>query len=87
MINLVVVLLDLRPHVLDTRVKRKAELSTDHHLVVSWLRMGEDTVVLFESTGFCASNVEAANQCGGCRLLSRRQHPNLLVDIGGMPSS
>jgi len=27
---------DLRPYVLDTRVKRGAELSTDHHLVVSW---------------------------------------------------
>jgi hypothetical protein len=25
-------------HVLDTRVKRGAELSTDHHLVVSWIR-------------------------------------------------
>ncbi len=29
---------DLRPRVLDTRVKRGAELSTDHHLVVSWIR-------------------------------------------------
>ena len=29
---------DLRLYVLDTRVKRGAELSTDHHLVVSWLR-------------------------------------------------
>uniref|UniRef100_A0A3B3RMM6 Inter-alpha-trypsin inhibitor heavy chain 3b, tandem duplicate 1 n=1 Tax=Paramormyrops kingsleyae TaxID=1676925 RepID=A0A3B3RMM6_9TELE len=29
---------DLRPHVLDTRGKRGAELSTDHHLVVGWLR-------------------------------------------------
>ncbi|XP_061740413.1 uncharacterized protein LOC133541215 [Nerophis ophidion] len=29
---------DLRPHVLDTRVTRGAVLSTDHHLVVSWLR-------------------------------------------------
>ncbi|TWW69277.1 hypothetical protein D4764_18G0000830 [Takifugu flavidus] len=38
MIDLVVVSSDLRPHVLDTRVKRGAELSTDHHLVVSWLR-------------------------------------------------
>ncbi|TWW78310.1 hypothetical protein D4764_11G0004310 [Takifugu flavidus] len=38
MIDFVVVSLDLRPHVLDTRVKREAELSTDHHLVVSWLR-------------------------------------------------
>uniref|UniRef100_A0A8C6PXI1 Endonuclease/exonuclease/phosphatase domain-containing protein n=1 Tax=Nothobranchius furzeri TaxID=105023 RepID=A0A8C6PXI1_NOTFU len=27
---------DLRPHVLDTRVKRGAELSTNHYLVVSW---------------------------------------------------
>ncbi|KAK3538698.1 hypothetical protein QTP86_013041 [Hemibagrus guttatus] len=33
MINLVVVSSDLRPHVLDTRVKRGAELSYDHHLV------------------------------------------------------
>ncbi|TWW71616.1 hypothetical protein D4764_16G0001130 [Takifugu flavidus] len=38
MIDFVVVSSDLRPHVLDTRVKREAELSTDHHLVVSWLR-------------------------------------------------
>ncbi|TWW77720.1 hypothetical protein D4764_12G0011100 [Takifugu flavidus] len=33
-----VVVSDLLPHVLDTRVKRGAELSTDHHLVVSWLQ-------------------------------------------------
>ncbi|KAK3508031.1 hypothetical protein QTP70_010636 [Hemibagrus guttatus] len=39
MIDLVVVSSDLRPHVLDTRVKRGAELSTDHHLVVSWIRL------------------------------------------------
>ena len=38
MIDFVVVSSDLRPHVLDTRAKRGAELSTDHHLVVSWLR-------------------------------------------------
>ncbi|KAI3368711.1 hypothetical protein L3Q82_025707, partial [Scortum barcoo] len=38
MIDFVVVSSDLRPYVLDTRVKRGAELSTDHHLVVSWLR-------------------------------------------------
>ncbi|KAK3508748.1 hypothetical protein QTP70_004227 [Hemibagrus guttatus] len=37
MIDLVVVSSDLRPHVLDTQVKRGAELSTDHHLVVSWI--------------------------------------------------
>ncbi|KAK3518709.1 hypothetical protein QTP70_008925, partial [Hemibagrus guttatus] len=37
MIDLVVVSSDLRPHVLDSRVKRGAELSTDHHLVVSWI--------------------------------------------------
>ena len=29
---------DLRPYDLDTRVKSGAELSTDHHLVVSWVR-------------------------------------------------
>ncbi|KAI3351882.1 hypothetical protein L3Q82_020711, partial [Scortum barcoo] len=37
-IDFVVVSSDLRPYVLDTRLKRGAELSTDHHLVVSWLR-------------------------------------------------
>ncbi|KAK3512671.1 hypothetical protein QTP70_021719 [Hemibagrus guttatus] len=34
MIDLVIVSSDLRPHVLDTRVKRGVELSTDHHLVL-----------------------------------------------------
>uniref|UniRef100_A0A8C5FFM2 Endonuclease/exonuclease/phosphatase domain-containing protein n=1 Tax=Gadus morhua TaxID=8049 RepID=A0A8C5FFM2_GADMO len=38
MIDFVIVSSDLRPHVLDTRVKRGAELSSDHHLVVSWIR-------------------------------------------------
>ena len=41
MIGFVVVSSDLRPYVLDTRVKRGVELSTDHHLVVSWLRWWE----------------------------------------------
>ena len=34
----VVVSSDLRLYVLDNQVKRGAELSTDHHLVVSWIR-------------------------------------------------
>ncbi|CAM4504978.1 unnamed protein product [Leuciscus chuanchicus] len=38
MIDFVVVSSDLRPYVLDIWVKRGAELSTDHHLVVSWIR-------------------------------------------------
>ncbi|KAI3357834.1 hypothetical protein L3Q82_016222 [Scortum barcoo] len=38
MIDFVVISSDLQPYVLDTRVKRGAELSTDHHLVVSWIR-------------------------------------------------
>ena len=38
MIDFIIVSSDLRPYVLDTRVKRGAELSTDHHLVVSWVR-------------------------------------------------
>uniref|UniRef100_A0A3B3QCK7 Endonuclease/exonuclease/phosphatase domain-containing protein n=1 Tax=Paramormyrops kingsleyae TaxID=1676925 RepID=A0A3B3QCK7_9TELE len=38
MIDFVVVSSDLWPHVLDTRVKRGVELSTDHYLVVGWLR-------------------------------------------------
>ncbi|KAK3513146.1 hypothetical protein QTP70_007479 [Hemibagrus guttatus] len=39
MIDLVIVSSDLWSHVLDTRVKRGVELSTDHHLVVSWIRL------------------------------------------------
>ena len=43
MIDLAVVSSALRLHVLDTWVKRGAELSIDHNLVVSWLRWwGED---------------------------------------------
>ena len=38
MIDFVIVSSDLRPFVLDTRVKRGAELSTDHHLALSWFR-------------------------------------------------
>ncbi|KAJ0003116.1 hypothetical protein NQD34_018156 [Periophthalmus magnuspinnatus] len=37
MIDFVVMSSDLQSRVLDTRVKRGAELSTDHHLVVSWI--------------------------------------------------
>ncbi|KAK7880575.1 hypothetical protein WMY93_032787 [Mugilogobius chulae] len=38
MIEFVVVSSELRPRVLNTRVKRRAELSTDYHLVMSWIR-------------------------------------------------
>ncbi|KAK3554501.1 hypothetical protein QTP70_024406, partial [Hemibagrus guttatus] len=80
MIGLVVVSSDLRPHVLDTRVKRGAELSTDHHLVVSWIHLGVFNSHLRESfnqiprevgdiesewTMFSSSIVDAAIQsCG-----------------------
>ena len=37
-IDFVVVSSDLQLYVLDTQVKRGAELSTDHNLVVSWIR-------------------------------------------------
>lgn len=37
MIDFVLMASDLRPYVLDTQVKRGAELSTDYHLVVSWI--------------------------------------------------
>ena len=33
-----IVSFDLRPHLLDTWVKRAEELSTDHQMVVSWIR-------------------------------------------------
>lgn len=37
MIDLVVVLGHLKPCVMDTRVNRGAELSSDHSLVMSWI--------------------------------------------------
>ncbi|TWW70386.1 hypothetical protein D4764_18G0011920 [Takifugu flavidus] len=83
MIDFVVVSSDLRPHVLDTRVKRGAELSTDHHLVVSWLRWsfnsrlresfdhvpGEAGDIESEWTVFRASIVEAADRCCGRKVV------------------
>ncbi|KAK3541564.1 hypothetical protein QTP86_031079, partial [Hemibagrus guttatus] len=56
MINLVVVSSDLRPHVLDTRVKRGAELSTDNHLVIP-REVGD---IESESTMFSSSIVDVA---------------------------
>ncbi len=38
MIDFVVVSSDLWPHILDTRLKRGAELSANHRLMVSWIR-------------------------------------------------
>ncbi|KAK3517543.1 hypothetical protein QTP70_012620 [Hemibagrus guttatus] len=61
MIDLVVVSSDLRPHALDTRVKRGAELSTDHHLVI--LREVGD--IESEWTMFSSSIVDTAiRSCG-----------------------
>ncbi|KAK3544363.1 hypothetical protein QTP86_009740 [Hemibagrus guttatus] len=48
----VVVSSDLRPHVLDTRVKRGAELSTDHHLVPA-LVMVQDLKTWHEALLHC----------------------------------
>ncbi|KAK3521202.1 hypothetical protein QTP70_000769, partial [Hemibagrus guttatus] len=68
MIDLVVVSSDLRPHVLDTRVKRGVELSTAHHLVVfnSHLRESFNQIlrevgdIESEWTMFSSSIVDAA---------------------------
>ncbi|KAI3363117.1 hypothetical protein L3Q82_011764 [Scortum barcoo] len=50
MIDFVVVSSDLRPYVLDTRVKRGAELSTDHHLVVPQAKQAAARTVLEAKT-------------------------------------
>ncbi|KAK3556193.1 hypothetical protein QTP70_005590 [Hemibagrus guttatus] len=74
MIDLVIVSSDLRPHVLDTRVKRGAELSSDHHLVGvfnSHLRESFNQIprevgdIESEWTMFSSSIVDAAiRSCG-----------------------
>ncbi|XP_068612287.1 zonadhesin, like [Brachionichthys hirsutus] len=66
MIDLVVVSPDLRPHVLDSRAKRGAELSTDHHLV-SFDHVPGD--IESEWTMFRASIVEAAGRCCGRKVV------------------
>ncbi|TWW59155.1 hypothetical protein D4764_06G0006850 [Takifugu flavidus] len=83
MIDFVVVSSDLWPHVLDTRVKRRAELSTDHHLAESPVRRsfkshlresfdrvpGEAGDIESKWTMFCASIIEAADQCCGHKVV------------------
>ncbi|KAK3520782.1 hypothetical protein QTP70_032353 [Hemibagrus guttatus] len=66
MIDLVVVSSDLRPHVLYTRVKRGAELSTNHHLVESFNQIPREVGdIESEWTMFSSSIVDAAIQsCG-----------------------
>ncbi|TWW52999.1 R2DM Retrovirus-related Pol polyprotein from type II retrotransposable element, partial [Takifugu flavidus] len=78
MIDFVVVSSDLRPHVLDTRVKRGAELSTDHHLVKE-LQLtppesfdhvpGEAGDIESEWAMFRASIAEAADRCCGRKVV------------------
>ncbi|TWW66922.1 hypothetical protein D4764_20G0009540 [Takifugu flavidus] len=69
-IDFVVVSSDLQPYVLDSRVKRGAELSTDHHLVESFDHVpGEAGDIESEWTMFRASIVEAADQCCGRKVV------------------
>ncbi|XP_070689082.1 paralemmin 1a [Pempheris klunzingeri] len=85
MINFVVVSSDLRPYVLDTRVKRGAELSADHHLVVfnSYFRKsfsyipGEVGDMESEWTMFKASIAEEAAESCGQKVVAagRGNHP------------
>ncbi|KAI3358019.1 hypothetical protein L3Q82_003043 [Scortum barcoo] len=63
MIDFVVVSSDLRPYVLDTRVKRGAELSTDHHLV-GGLQLPPPEELLTDSEG----GWETLSPSGPCSL-------------------
>lgn len=42
--DFVIVSPDLWPYALDTQIKRGAELSADHHLMVSWIRWRRRTL-------------------------------------------
>ncbi|XDV52206.1 hypothetical protein PO909_020956 [Leuciscus waleckii] len=66
MIDFVVVSSDLRSYVLNTRVKRGAELSTDHHLLQSFDRVPRESGdIESEWTMFSTSIVNAATlSCG-----------------------
>ncbi|TWW59092.1 hypothetical protein D4764_06G0006220 [Takifugu flavidus] len=67
MIDFIVVSADLRPYVLDTWVKRGAELSTDHYLV-SFDRVPRAVGdIESEWAMFCSAIVEAAVTSSGCK--------------------
>ncbi|KAI3371782.1 hypothetical protein L3Q82_024331 [Scortum barcoo] len=68
MIDFVVVSSDLWPYVLDTRVKRGAELSTDHHLVVSWIRWQEEEVGQTWQTQTFRGRLGTLSPSGPCSL-------------------
>ncbi|CAM4608815.1 unnamed protein product [Leuciscus chuanchicus] len=68
MINFVVVSSNLRPYVLDTQVKRGAELSTDHNLVSFDRIPREAGDIESEWTMFSTSIVDAATQCCGHKV-------------------
>ncbi|KAK3522015.1 hypothetical protein QTP70_021390 [Hemibagrus guttatus] len=82
MIDLVIVSSDLRPHVLDTRVKRGADLSTDHHLVVGGevLPQVEEFKylgVLFTSEG--RMNREIDRRIGAAAAVMRSMYRSVVV--------
>ena len=69
-IDFVIVTSDLRPYVMDTRVKRGAELSTDHHLVVSWvLRLKKEAfrdMLSRKASGGSCKELTGPKGCGFC---------------------
>ncbi|KAI3360208.1 hypothetical protein L3Q82_014519 [Scortum barcoo] len=74
MIDFVVFSSDLRPwpYVLDTRVKRGAELSTDHHLVVvSWIRWQRRKLRRTDWTGLDLAALAAPNFDAAVRSWSK----------------
>ncbi|KAI3370526.1 hypothetical protein L3Q82_025287 [Scortum barcoo] len=82
MIDFVVVSSDLRPYVLDTRVKRGAELSTDHHLVeLGGLQLPPPEELLTDSEG----GWETLSPSGPCSLppLSTRGGLKLWTQVSG----
>ncbi|KAI3375714.1 hypothetical protein L3Q82_004019 [Scortum barcoo] len=68
MIDFVVVSSDLRPYVLDTRVKRGAELSTDHHLVVKLDPLAEEEVGQTWQTQTFRGRLGTLSPSGPCSL-------------------
>ncbi|KAK3534690.1 hypothetical protein QTP86_020345 [Hemibagrus guttatus] len=82
MIGLVVVSSDLQLHVLDTRVKRGAELSTDHHLGVFNSHLWESFNQIpreSEWTMFSSSIVDAAIWSCGCKVSGAGRGSNPLT--------
>ncbi len=86
MINFIIVFSDLGPHVLNTQVKRGAEQSTTHHLVMSWVRWQGEVSGQTWQTQTCSDD-ELGASGGGSYADGLRSFSGIPVEVWGINQS